>query len=338
MRTAIKIILLCLLTLPHGALADRGLSVKGVRYFSYAAFTRVVFEIDEAGPYVLTKSPEDRSLILAAYDGPLTVKAPLPSIRDGVVGVIELKQDAGREFVVIHLEASAGEEKDFVLRGPDRIVVDISRGAPAPARAAKQENTSIIVLDPGHGGRDTGIVTAQGIEKTRTLDLAFAVKKLLLQKNPRLTVLLTREKDRALSLEEREAFSNNAGASVFVSIHAMPGAGARVYIQDLPEESTASGGRPVSENFLGFEAGSEQREQVWGRQQALHARGSGALGRLLAQHVSEKGDGQAFQAPLAGFRAIDAAAALVECGMEQDETRVAASIAKGIDQYVGEDR
>ncbi|HEY6011421.1 MAG TPA: N-acetylmuramoyl-L-alanine amidase, partial [Nitrospirota bacterium] len=262
---------------------------------------------------------------------------PLLPIRDAVVNGVELKEDAGREYLLIRLEVAAGEVKDFVLRGPDRIVIDIGRG-PGPVSAApKADRLKVVVLDPGHGGKDSGIATAQGQEKTFTLDLALAVKQIL-QKNPRLKTVLTREKDQALSLDERAIVSNAADAAVFVSIHAAPGANARVFIQDLADEAGTRTSRPTSGDFLGFETGSEQQEMVWGVQQAAHARESGDLGRRLARRLGEKDGGEALQAPLAGLRAVDAAAALVEVGMGQDRERIAAAIAGGIEQYVGEDR
>jgi N-acetylmuramoyl-L-alanine amidase len=279
--------------------------------------------------------------MLAAFDGPLFVKSALPPIRDGVVSGVELKEDAGRAYLIVRLDSAAGEANDFVLRGPDRIVLDISRGS---GRGATPANTAssvdkpvVVVLDPGHGGRDPGIVTAQGHEKMRTLDLAHAIKKNL-QKNSRIKVVLTREKDLALSLDDRAAVSNAAGAAIFVSIHAAAGTGARVYIQDFLEEAGTQAVQPVSGDFLGFESGSEQQEMVWGRQQAAHARESGGIGRRLARQLVGKETAEAFQAPLAGLKAVDAAAVMVEFGMEQDISRIAESVAGGIEHYVREDR
>ena len=101
----------------------------------------------------------------------------------------------------------------------------------------------MIVLDPGHGGKDTGIVAPQGQEKTITLELAHAIRKIL-QKDPHLKVVLTREKDQALTPDERAAASNAAGALLFVSIHCAPNTGSRVFIQDLLDEPETRANRP----------------------------------------------------------------------------------------------
>ncbi len=152
-------------------------------------------------------------------------------------------------------------------------------------------------------------------------------------------MVITREKDQALTLDERAASANAAGASVFVSIHAAPGAGARVYIQDLTDDAEAAAqARPVSGDFLGYETGSERREMVWSKQQAPHAQQSGELGRKLARRLAGNESAEPVQAPLAGLKAVDAAAVLIEVGMGQDLARSAQDIARGIEQYVTDNR
>jgi N-acetylmuramoyl-L-alanine amidase len=338
MQRIFQLLFLCVLVLPPPAFADeKGLTVKGVRFFSYAAFTRIVFEIETAGPYVIMKTPDGKGLLLAAYEGPLILKSPLPTIRDGVVGGVETTEDAGRTVVLIRLDASAGEAKDFVLRGPDRIVLDIAKGTAPPAPASAQGSTqAVVVLDAGHGGRDTGIVTAQGLEKAITLELAHAVKKNLL-KHQHIRVVLTRDKDASLTLDDRSAAANAAGALLFVSIHAAAGAGSRAYIQDPGDDPASKPYSPVTRDFLGFEAGSEQREKLWNRQQAGHAKESGSLGRTLSR-VFAGSDSEPVQAPMAGLRAVDAAAVLIEIGTEEDRGRTAEAVARGIELYVRENR
>ena len=137
MRRIAQLSFICLLLLFSAALAnDKGLTVKGVRFFSYTAFTRVVFEIETAAPYVLTKTADGRAVRFSAYEGSLTLPSALPAIHDSVISGIEQREEGGKLFLVIRLEAGAGDIKDFVLRGPDRIVLDVSKGAPpAPAAA-----------------------------------------------------------------------------------------------------------------------------------------------------------------------------------------------------------
>jgi N-acetylmuramoyl-L-alanine amidase len=335
MRTLFAIIVLCVCSLPISAgAAEKGLTVNSVRYASYAAFTRIVFEVEAAAPYVLIRSNDGRSVTVSSYDGPFLLKTPLPMFRDGVVLGLESREEAGRTVVVIRLDGAVGDVKDFVLRGPDRIVIDIAKGS-APVPVPPTDKTAVIVLDPGHGGKDTGIVASQGQEKTLTLDLAIAIRKML-QKDPHLKVVLTRDRDKALTLDERAAASNAAGALLFVSIHSAADAGSRVFIQDLFEEQGTQTVRPVSGDFLGYEAGSEQQEMLWGKQQAAHARESGALGRKLTRQFAGQDSAEPVQAPLALLKAVDAAAVMIETGAAVDRAIAAEAIARGIELYVKE--
>jgi N-acetylmuramoyl-L-alanine amidase len=76
-----------------------------------------------------------------------------------------------------------------------------------------------IVIDPGHGGEDSGAVGRNGlIEKEVTLDIANRLKKLL-DEDKDLAVILTRDKDELVPLEQRAEISNENKADLFISIH-----------------------------------------------------------------------------------------------------------------------
>jgi N-acetylmuramoyl-L-alanine amidase len=77
----------------------------------------------------------------------------------------------------------------------------------------------VVVIDPGHGGRDHGKINDQlGLnEKSVTLDTARRLKKLL--ENDGYRVVLTRDDDRYIELAERSAIANRAKADLFISIH-----------------------------------------------------------------------------------------------------------------------
>ncbi|HWN43584.1 MAG TPA: N-acetylmuramoyl-L-alanine amidase [Thermoanaerobaculia bacterium] len=75
-----------------------------------------------------------------------------------------------------------------------------------------------IALDPGHGGDSLGTQAPRGlVEKELTLDIAQRVRKLL--EADSFEVVMTREQDRSVSLEERGLAANRDGADIFVSIH-----------------------------------------------------------------------------------------------------------------------
>ncbi|HET6429316.1 MAG TPA: N-acetylmuramoyl-L-alanine amidase [Phycisphaerae bacterium] len=85
---------------------------------------------------------------------------------------------------------------------------------PPPARYA-----GLVVLDPGHGGRQPGAIACTGMfEKDVTLPVAHMVRQRLESWNVR--VIMTRTDDRFMDLEPRAEVANRAGADLFVSIHA----------------------------------------------------------------------------------------------------------------------
>jgi len=340
MRTIIGFLCACLIFFSSGAIAaEKGLAIKGVRFFSYSGFTRIVFEAEDAAPYVLTRSSDGRTLHFSSYGVPFTFKVTqLPVINDGVVKGMELRQDGEHRSLLIMLGPAAGDAKDFVLRGPDRIVVDVLRGAAiAPPTESSGAKAPVIVLDPGHGGTETGMVTGQGVEKALMLDLAISIRKILRKSGAKMTVILTREQDQTVTLDERAAFSNSSGAFLFVSLHASQGSSGRVFILD-PDEGQSSPSAGRSSDFIGFDAGSEQQQMLWGTQQAGHSQESGRLGREIARALAAREGAEPAQAPLAQLKAVDAAAVLVEAGTAMNRGKAAEAIAQGIERYVTEKR
>jgi N-acetylmuramoyl-L-alanine amidase len=86
---------------------------------------------------------------------------------------------------------------------------------------ATQPQTSkpfaVVVLDPGHGGEDSGAMCGGVMEKDLTLDIARRVDRLLDSEG--IATLMTRLGDSYVSLANRAAFGNRAKESIFISIH-----------------------------------------------------------------------------------------------------------------------
>ena len=77
-----------------------------------------------------------------------------------------------------------------------------------------------VVLDPGHGGIDKGAVSSTGLEeKAVVLSIARIVRRFLVR-DSRFRILLTRNGDRYVRLQERYEFARRHRAGLFVSIHA----------------------------------------------------------------------------------------------------------------------
>ncbi|HPK40717.1 MAG TPA: N-acetylmuramoyl-L-alanine amidase, partial [Candidatus Cloacimonadota bacterium] len=77
----------------------------------------------------------------------------------------------------------------------------------------------VIVLDPGHGGKDPGAVGATSKEKDITLDMVYLIKSKLENELDDVKVLLTRSKDEFVSLQARTKFANDQHAHLFISVH-----------------------------------------------------------------------------------------------------------------------
>ena len=92
-----------------------------------------------------------------------------------------------------------------------RIVIDYQK---------KIEKKKVIVIDPGHGGKDSGAI---GVRKQLEKNITLAVGKLLKRKiesNGKFDVILTRNRDIFLKLRERTKIAKKSNADIFISLHA----------------------------------------------------------------------------------------------------------------------
>ncbi|MBN1761380.1 MAG: N-acetylmuramoyl-L-alanine amidase [Chitinispirillaceae bacterium] len=92
---------------------------------------------------------------------------------------------------------------------------------PSVKKEEKQKSGAmVIVLDPGHGGKDPGCIGADGTrEKDVVLSIALKVRKAL-GKKKNIKVYMTRDSDEFIPLSDRTKFANDMKAHLFVSIHA----------------------------------------------------------------------------------------------------------------------
>jgi len=151
----------------------------------------------------------------------------------------------GGSRIVVDATGPVRIDKAFVVAAADgqpaRLVLDLVSTDRAsfmrtlalesrPVREAKkpERDTSkrpndgrpLIVIDPGHGGPDTGTVASSGeMEKAIVLEFAQALSEKL-EKSGKYRVLMTRTDDRFVPLGERVRFARHEGAALFVSIHA----------------------------------------------------------------------------------------------------------------------
>lgn len=99
-------------------------------------------------------------------------------------------------------------------------------------------NRPMVCIDAGHGGTDVGAVLKDRYEKDDTLKVAKLVEKEL--KKQKVRVIMTRKKDKAISLEERCKIANQKKADMFVSIHrnsATSGNGIEIWVNSKKDNN-----------------------------------------------------------------------------------------------------
>jgi len=146
---------------------------------------------------------------------------PQRRVEDPLVRTIEIAPGGVRLDLV-----PGAEVESYVLDNPFRLVFDIHErtalaepSAPPGLPPALPPGIRTIVIDPGHGGRETGAVGPSGtFEKDLTLQLGQALAARLQQRLGVRTVL-TRGEDAALPLDTRTAIANQNKADLFISIH-----------------------------------------------------------------------------------------------------------------------
>lgn len=116
-----------------------------------------------------------------------------------------------------------------------------------------------VILDPGHGGADSGAIAQGVVEKDLNLDVAHRLAAALGERH--VTVRLTREDDRFVSLAERVRMANRTPGAIFVSIHFndSPGASAASGIETYYSSTRQTGLLWVSMNRATGECGRESQ-------------------------------------------------------------------------------
>src|SRR5262249_31521640 len=153
----------------------------------------------------------------------------------------------------IEFREKGATARAYPLTSPDRLVVEIGRPAsarPAIPLAAPEaaRPTLTIVIDPGHGGTETGAVGPGGLqEKDVTLSIA---RRLAAELSKALScrTILTRDSDSSIPLDDRTAVANRERADLFLSIHA--------------NSSRAAGARGSETYYLSLEASDKLAQEV----------------------------------------------------------------------------
>ncbi|MFH5925006.1 N-acetylmuramoyl-L-alanine amidase family protein [Roseomonas xinghualingensis] len=182
-----------------------------------------------------------------------------PTLIRGAGPVVSLRWDARASQVVMDLSGPVAEPS--VSREGGALVLSIRPGpAAAFARMAGPNRPiatghgaprPVVVLDPGHGGKDPGAIGATGTQEKRVVLAAAQEMKRRLEAGGRCRVMMTRTRDVFVPLGKRVDFARRNKGAIFVSIHAdsAPGArGASVYTLSETASDTLSAALARREN------------------------------------------------------------------------------------------
>ena len=163
------------------------------------------------------------------------LEIPAPPLRDSDPLVTKIVAAPDRLRLELADHAAAAEPR--LLLGPVRLVIEVfedsSSNPPSsvPPRRVPQRIAGVrtIVLDPGHGGPETGAIGPAGsAEADLTLLVARALKYQLERRLP-VKVILTRDEDVDVPLETRSAIANQNRADLFISLHFNSSFGSRAH-------------------------------------------------------------------------------------------------------------
>jgi N-acetylmuramoyl-L-alanine amidase len=320
----------------------------GVRTFPYPGYTRVVLEPSTTMPYQVSQEEgQVRVLLQAPF---IETEFEREELRDGVVEQLALTRQKEGYLLEIRLGERFASLKAFELESPHRLVLDLlrsraelaapvviptdpARAKPFPAPDLPPPPSSVrptlrtITLDPGHGGAELGARGPAGLqEKDVTLALARRLRQVL-ESQLGLHVVLTRDGDQNLGLDERTAVANNNKSDVFLSIHAnasprTAARGSETYFLSYEPGDEDARRVALAENAAGGRSGlpGGNRELdfiLWDMAQAAHLNESAALAEILQEELngpSEEKNRGIKQAPFRVLMGATMPAVLVEIG------------------------
>ncbi len=209
------------------------LDVNGARDYSAYLLAnpyRLVIEVRSAKASSPTPSPAAASPGSATEvsDAHPVPPAP-PAERETVTIAQDENQNSSPPSVAVAKKSAKPGASSLPVR--KEVASTIALDPPAEAKPTHDGDRSLtralglkinrIVIDPGHGGHDTGTIGPHGLmEKDLCLDVALRLGALIQQKLPGADVIYTRKDDTFVPLEERTAIANAAKADLFISIHA----------------------------------------------------------------------------------------------------------------------
>jgi N-acetylmuramoyl-L-alanine amidase len=214
-------------------------TIRNVRATTSPEKIRLVLDLDRHATVIEQRAVDASQVVIALPDAWLSQAAQRRTLDGTIPSPFMVTQITPQAVAVSLPRTSFQSYRQFLLSDPPRLVIDVTlpleqdlSPASVPPEAPKRvistaaqpfaprtKGYTTIVIDPGHGGKDPG---ARGVRKTEEKDITLKVGlqlRKLLSKQPGVRVLMTRDHDVFVELEERARFANNHEADLFVSIH-----------------------------------------------------------------------------------------------------------------------
>ena len=229
--------------------------------------------------------------------------------------------------------AEGAQAESYVLEKPFRLVFDVHHTASVEVPTApvapteRQAGVHVIVIDPGHGGAETGAIGPSGVqEKELTLQLARELEAKLAQRLP-VRVVLTRTEDATVQLDTRPAIANQNKADLFISIHLNSSLGSGAYgtetyflSQQATDNRASTSAAAENQGAAGGPAAGDSQDLqliLWDLAQSHHMAESQRLANLIQGELNEMlqlKDRGVKQAPFRVLMGATMPAVLVELG------------------------
>ncbi len=278
----------------------------GIRYVVEPGITRVILP---AGKLLECRADSlpDGGARLFFPGGTVDSAAFNNQTAEGLVAGIQLRQTEDGVRLAFMPDSGAAFSGLEIESDPPLYVVKFSSktasGLDSEARRRLEEERDrwaldVVVIDPGHGGKDPGAVGQTGLkEKDVVLDVSLRLRKALEKRGVR--IVMTRETDVFIPLHERTKIANSSGGKLFISIHANANTSRRVHGIETyflaPTKTDRAMKVALRENaVIRFEESrdqyvdlTEENYILLGMAQANFARESQSLAAILQDGVTE---------------------------------------------------
>ncbi|GJL79961.1 MAG: hypothetical protein NPINA01_29500 [Nitrospinaceae bacterium] len=233
----------------------------------------------QVGNKVLTRlrvSQFDKTTSRLVLDIPANKKVKIATFQDDSKVVIDLSTPDEKLILTKKSQPVSAQKAKPILTQKTQPVANLKAVPVAVAprhKAVVKDRVPLIVIDPGHGGKDHGATSSKGLlEKNLNLDISKRVKKIL-ETRYGYRVILTRTDDTFIPLDERGEVANEKHADLFVSIHA-----------NAAKRRSAHG---IETYYLGV-ANSEQAQETAAREngELVHSVKDDQVQQILASLIS----------------------------------------------------